>query len=177
MPRGDHKIEDTPYRVWLVEVDEYNRIRVPLSEITTVVPWLKDESESLDCVGTPGPAGGVQIEPRAAQETLARRYIEALGGSLVESSESGKQWVETARLLATGWRLVISVEKTRINITLPEPMRKARLVPEAGALAVVFGFGEILEVWDAARWHDHVRIVAGTKASGITKAIEDIYDR
>jgi hypothetical protein len=46
-----------------------------------------------------------------------------------------------------------------------------------GGIAVVFGFGEILEVWDAAKRHEHVRAVAKTKRSAISEAIEDLGQR
>jgi|HubBroStandDraft_3_1064219.scaffolds.fasta_scaffold34323_1 hypothetical protein len=177
MPRGDHRIEGTPYRVWQVEVESSNRIRLALAEVRAVVPWIKGESEPIDCVGIPGPAGGVQIEPVAAHETLGRSYIEALGEAPAQSSESGRTWVEMARLLATRWRIAISVESGRINFTLPEPLRRAKQVPEAGGLAVVFGFGEILEVWDAAKWHDHVRTIAKTKLPALSEAVEDLRNR
>ena len=177
MPRGDHKIEGTPYRVWHVEVDPSNRIRLALAEIQAVVPWVKGEPKPLDCVATPGPAGGVQIEPLAAHEMLGRSYIEALGDAPAEASESGQKWVDMARLLATSWRITISVESSRINITLPEPMRKAKQVPEAGGLAVVFGFGEILEVWEAVKWHDYMSTVAKTKVSAFSRVIEDLLNR
>jgi DNA-binding transcriptional regulator/RsmH inhibitor MraZ len=177
MPRGDHKIEGTPYRIWLVEIDPHNRVRLPLTEVRVLVPWLKSESGSVDCVGTPGPAGGVQIEPFAAHETLGRSYTEALGATAAQSSEAGQKWVDMARLLATSWRITISIETGRINITLPEPMRRAQLIPPAGGLAVVFGFGEILEVWDAVKWHDHVRAVAKMKLSAFSQAVEDLRDR
>jgi hypothetical protein len=177
MPRGDYRIEGMPYRVWHLEVDPSNRLRVPLAEIQAIVPWLKGESQALDCVAIPGPSGGVQVEPFVAHEMRARSYTEALGDFSPRSAESGQSWVETARLLATSWRVTISVESSRINITLPEPVRRAKQVPEAGGLAVVFGFGEILEIWDAVKWHDHVRSVAKTKLFAFSQAIEDIRDR
>jgi hypothetical protein len=177
MSRGDHKISDTPYQVWLVHVDPGHRIRIALAEVQAVVPWITSESEPIDCVATPGPAGGIQVEPAAAYETLGDSYIDALGDAPPQSAESGQPWVEMARLLATSWRITISIESSRINITLPEPVRKAKQVPEAGGLAVVFGFGGILEVWDAAKWHEHVRTIAKTKGSAFSAALEYLRNR
>lgn len=42
---------------------------------------------------------------------------------------------------------------------------------------MVFGFGEILEVWEAANWYEYVRTVARTKLSAVSEAIEDLEQR
>jgi hypothetical protein len=178
MPRGDHKTtDDMPYRVWLVLVDPSHRIRIPLAEVKAVVPWVTSESEPIDCIASLGPAGGIQVEPAASYEAMEGSYVGALGDAPPQSAESGQTWVEMARLLATSWRMTISIESSRINITLPEPVRKAKQVPEAGGLAVVFGFGGILEVWDAAKWHDHVRMIAKTKLPALSAALEYLRNR
>jgi hypothetical protein len=41
----------------------------------------------------------------------------------------------------------------------------------------VFGFGEILEVWDARMWLEHVRGLAKAKVSLIAEANEEIGRR
>jgi hypothetical protein len=177
MPRGDSKIVGTPYRIWTLEVDKQQRVRVPLSEARAIIQWINSEPGPIECVATPGPAGGLQIEPAASQETLRQAYNEALGDSPAKSSESGEEWMDVARLLATTWRIPISIESGRISITLPEPVRRTLLVPGAGGIAVVFGFGGVLEVWHAAKWHDHVQAIAKTKLSAVSEAIEGLQDR
>jgi hypothetical protein len=176
MSRGDYKIAGGPFEIWIAEVEDQNRIRLPI-EIRTTVPWIKAESGTIECVGIPGSAGGVQLEPLATHEALRNPFIEALGDAPPLSSESGKKWVEAARLLATSWRMTVSIESSRISITLPEPTRRAQQLPGAGGTVVVFGFGEILEIWDAVKWHDHVRAVAKTKLSAVSEAIEDLGHR
>ena len=176
MPRGEHKIADDPYDIWILEVDEHNRVRLPL-EIRSIVPWLKSESGAIECVGSPGPRGGVQIEPLATHEELRHGFIEALGHTPPLSLNSGHKWVETARLLATSWRMTVSIEKSQIRITLSEPIRRAQQLPGAGGIVVAFAFGEILEIWDAAKWHEHVRVIAKTKLSAVSEAIEDLGHR
>jgi DNA-binding transcriptional regulator/RsmH inhibitor MraZ len=176
MPRGDHKLADGPFGIWVVGVEKQHRVRLPL-EIRTTVPWLNTESGTIDCVGTPGPAGGLQLEPLVSHESLQREFTEALGDTPGQSSESGEKWVDIARLLATSWRITISIESGRVSIPLPEPTRRTRQLPGAGGTVVVFGFGEILEIWDAAKWHEYVRAVAKTKLSAVSEAIEDLRHR
>jgi DNA-binding transcriptional regulator/RsmH inhibitor MraZ len=176
MSRGDHRIDSTPYGSWIATVDAQNRIRLPL-EIQSVITWLHTENGTIDCAGAPGPAGGLQIEPITMHEKLRSDFTDAIAKTLPKSSESGETWVEIARLLATSWRIAISIESSRISITLPEPARRLLRLPGRAGTAVVFGFGEILEVWDAVNWHDHVRSVAKTKSFAFSQAISDIRDR
>lgn len=177
MTRGEHRIEGTPYAMWELQVEEQNRIRVSLAEIGPVVPWLGVEPGSIDCVAMPGPVGGVQIEPYASQEALRQRFTEELRQDLPRSSQSGQGWIEVARLLATHWKLTIGIEKYRINIPLPEPARKGLQLPGHPGRVVVFGCGEILELWEATRWYGHIREVSGARAALIPEAIEHLENR
>jgi hypothetical protein len=177
MTRGDHKIRGTPYRLWIAQVDRQHRVRLTRSEIQSTIPWLNVQPGTIECMGTLGPAGGIQIEPSVAHQALERRFIEALGDQPVESPESGHGWVDIARLFATTWSITVNIESSRINITLPEPTRRTLLLPRAGGMAAVFGFDGILEVWDAIRWHDHVRAIAKMKSSAFSRALEDLGDR
>jgi hypothetical protein len=38
-------------------------------------------------------------------------------------------------------------------------------------------YDEILEIWDAAKWHEHVNAVATRKAEALVEALEDIGQR
>jgi hypothetical protein len=60
---------------------------------------------------------------------------------------------------------------------LPEAARRAKLVPQYGGIAVIFGFGGILEIWDALDWNAHVRLTAKRKVAAIADALEDIGNR
>lgn len=176
MPRGDHTPEGEPLRTWFVQVDDANRVRVG-QEVFAVVSWLKSGHEPIECVGMPGPAGGLQIEPVAVYEEDLRRFRQSVGDRPPTARESGQAWMDVARLLATAWRLPVNIEASRISITLPEPARRSLLVPGAGGVAVVFGYGEILEVWDGARWIEHLRRSAGRKTAALSEAIEDLKQR
>ena len=164
-------------RIWIVRIVEQHRIRLPLEEIRVAVSWLNSEGSSTDCVAIPGPAGGIQIQPFATHELLVDQFAGAVGNASVKASDSDQNWVNMARLLATSWRISLSVETNRISLTLPEPIRRARQLPEVNGEVVVFAFGEILEIWDAAKWWDHVRAVGKTKLSAFSQAIEDLRDR
>jgi hypothetical protein len=176
VPRGDHKAE-RPYRTWTVLVDKQHRVRVPLGEVTTIVPWIVGAEATIACMGTPSPAGGIQLEPVEPVGDVETQYIELLGGDVPQVSDTAEKWVEVARLFATSWRVQIAIESSRISISLPEPARKAGLLPSAGTQAVVFGFGHILEVCEAARWYEHVRGIAKLKMSLVADAMEDLQGR
>jgi hypothetical protein len=176
MPRGGKSIPELPFRTWVLTVDPDNRVRIPI-EIRTLVPWISPEDSQIDCVGRPGPSGGIQVLPLANHLREVQAFAEAVGDKPPTESESPGKWIEVARLLATFWPIVFNIEATRISITLPEPSRRAQQVPQSGGAVVVFGFGSILEIWDALKWHDHVRGMAKRKAAAIAEALEELEQR
>ncbi len=176
MPRKEHTIPGDPFGTWVVTVEEHNRVRIPL-EIRTVVPWIDLQTGQVECVGVPGPFGGIQIMPLADHQQEVLRFSAAIAESPPSASESPQKWVDAARLLATSWLVLVSIEASRISITLPEPPRRAQQVPQSGGTVVVFGFGNILEIWDALKWHDHVRTTAKRRAAAISEALEDLAQR
>ncbi len=52
-----------------------------------------------------------------------------------------------------------------------------QLLPGAGGTVVVFGFGQILVIWDASKWYDHVRATAARMSAAVSEALEDIEQR
>ncbi len=176
MSRSDHKLTGDPFRTWVLTVEAAHRIRLP-REIAGVVSWLDTQGDGIECVGVPGPEGGVQVQPLASHEDEVRRMTEALAGTPPRFSEADQKWMDVSRLLATVWALTIRFESSRFSITVPEPPRRAQILPQSGGMVVVFGFGEILEIWDAAKWHEHVRAVAKRKAAALAEALEDIGQR
>jgi DNA-binding transcriptional regulator/RsmH inhibitor MraZ len=176
VPRRDRQIANDPFRTWVVTVDQYNRIRLPL-DVCDIVRWVNPKSEKLECIGTPGPWGGVQLVPLTDHQADVQRLAEAIADAPPSASESSQEWVDVARFLATAWLIPIHVEANRISITLPEPPRRAQQLPAFRGTAVVFGFGNILEIWDALKWHDHVRATAKRKAAAISEALEDLGQR
>jgi hypothetical protein len=176
LPRGDQKIVGDPFRTWVVTVDVKNRVRLPL-DVTTVVPWLNPKAVQIECVGMPGPSGGMQITPLTDHQQDVLPFAEAIAGAPPNASESPQRWVDVARLLATAWLVPINIEVGRISITLPEPPRTAQQVPQSGEAVLVFAFGNILEIWDALKWHDHIRATAKRKEAAISEALEDLGQR
>jgi hypothetical protein len=176
VPRGDYKIEGTPYGIWVETVEQQNRIRLP-KDIQDMVPWLQTEDTTIECTGMPGPVGGLQVQPFAADDDLRKAFVNTVGSVPVTSAESGQPWTEAARLLASSWRIRVSVESSRVNIPLAEPIRQLLALPSAGGIVVVFGFGEIIEVWDASAWREHVRRLAKEKVSILSEAIEALGHR
>jgi len=176
VPRQHRQIANDPFRTWVVTVDPYNRIRLPL-DVGDIVRWVSVKSGKLECIGTLGPSGGVQLAPLTEHQKDVQGLAEAVAKPPPSASESPEKWVDLARFLATAWLMPIHVEANRISITLPEPPRRAQQLPGSGGAVVVFGFGDILEIWDALKWHDHVRATAKKKAAAISEALEDLGQR
>lgn len=176
MPRGHGPAGQPPFLTWVVTVDEYNRVRLPL-ELCSVVTWVEFKTGQIECVGMPGPSGGIQVAPLTEHRNEVLPFYEAVAEQPPSGSESHQRWVDVTRLLATVWPIKLNIEASRISITLPEPARRAQQVPQSGGAVVVFGFGSILEIWDALKWHDHVRTTARRKAVAISEALEDLGQR
>ncbi len=175
MPRRETSV-DEPFYNWFVTVDDYNRIRLPLN-VSSVVRWIDLKSGNIECAGVVGPWGGVQLVPLTSHRDDVRRLVEAIGDAPPGAWESAHKWVNAARFLATAWPISINVESSRISITLPEASRRAQQLPQPGGTVVVFGFGDILEIWEALKWHDHVRETAQRKASAISDALDELEQR
>jgi DNA-binding transcriptional regulator/RsmH inhibitor MraZ len=138
------------------------------------VRWLGVEIGALECVATPASPGGLLIEPAEEYNTLRNEFIEALGTTVPEPLDAGEQWVNAARLLATAWRMTVNVEAKHISVTVPEPARHALQLKATDASVVVFGFGGILEIWEASKWHEHVHSFARERRTVVIRAIEDL---
>jgi DNA-binding transcriptional regulator/RsmH inhibitor MraZ len=176
MSRGDHKAVELPFQTWVIRVDAQNRVRLPL-ELRDQLSWFPGELGAIDCVGMLAPAGGIQLEPRETHESTRRPFIEAIGAARPRSSESDEPWVDAARLLATSWEMTITIENRQARVTLPEPARDLLRLPGAGGTVVVFGFGEILEIWHGVKWDEYVGALARTKSSTIADAVRRLRDR
>src|SRR5438128_205205 len=97
-----------------------------------------------------------------------------MSASIPDSSES---WLDVVRLLATAVPMTINLEPERISLTLPEALRIAGQVPKAGEVTVIFGCGNILEIWKSENWYEHVRTTAKLRPTGVSRAIEDLEKR
>jgi hypothetical protein len=45
---------------------------------------------------------------------------------------------------------------------------------QAQGTVVVFGTGEILEIWEASKWYEHLPPTAERKSAAISEAVEDL---
>ena len=173
--RQDSDLE-VPFRVWTVTVDDKHRLRLPRQQVRAIVSWSGPDGP-IQCVATPGATGGIQLAPL----DVYRADVEPIASALTEMrpniSDSSQGWMDVIRLLATAFPITINVEPDRISISLPEAMRLLRILPSGGEVAVVFGCGDILEVWDSASWNEHVRATARRKELAITSALENLRRR
>ena len=72
--------------------------------------------------------------------------------------------------------MTINAEETRFSFTIPEPVRRAQLLPAAKGIVVAFGFGEIFEVWEASAWFARVRALKANPGA-VAEALEDLEGR
>jgi len=83
-----------------------------------------------------------------------------------------------ARLATTTWPVTISREAaSRYTLTIPEGIRKLRLVPDSEGLIVMHATGEVVELWPASAWADYVRKLAVTRTLVERRAMEELESR
>lgn len=177
MPRSGPALNNQPFRTWTVTVDGQNRVRISISEIGDVLPWLTSQSGTIECFARPGAVGGIQFQPLEFVENLRREFADAVRGRETLESESSERWVDAARLLAIMWPATISVENSRISLTLPEQARRGLQLPGAGEVAIVFAVGRILEVWPAAQWYEHTRRLLTQERELLSRALDEVGPR
>lgn len=174
MSRGDHKAEEEAFARFLVlSVDTQQRVRIPL-EFGRAVRWLNaPKARAVECAASPGSSGGIQLEPLSRWQGRHDRFMTQMQRrDPPESSDAADNWVDLARVLVTTWRVTLHAEETRYSFTIPEPVRRAQLLPSAKGAVVVFGFGDIFEVWEAAAWFSRVQALKGDQAP-IDDALDD----
>jgi DNA-binding transcriptional regulator/RsmH inhibitor MraZ len=176
MPRREQKLGNHPFGTWTVTVDDLHRVRLS-REIADIVDWIDLNKPAIECVGILGPEGGIQLLPRPAHEGAVTQVSDAVAGNAPTATESAQSWVEVARFLGTAWPMSLSIEAGRISFTIPEPARRSQQFPLPGGAVVVFAFGDIFEIWEATKWHDHVRKTARKYPSALLQALEDLRQR
>lgn len=157
--------------------DSGNRYRLRLPrEIGLVVPWLKSDSNSIECICTLGAAGGIAIIPKGVLQPSLRSVEPYLTSVSATPWESGSDMLRLVRYLASMQAVSIGVEQTRFSLTIPEAVRKLGVAPDSGQAAVVFAMGSVLEVWRADAWSEHIRQAAGSFNALRADALEAIID-
>jgi hypothetical protein len=146
-----------PFNVFFPQVDRQQRIRLH-SSIGSIVPWLSGTEKHIECFARVGSKGGLVIAP----EGVLKNHEKVLThiSKVLSPEETPHEVTEYLRFSATRWEVTLLREQSRYSLTLPEEPRKLDLVPSTGSRAAIFVAGEIMELWRAEKWLDHVRELA-----------------
>lgn len=143
----------------VVKVSEGRQIRVrfPAEEAETAVSWLR--GDSIRCRLFHGELGGVAIVPVDRMDESDRVALRA-AASQIEDAEDYELAREYLAYLVTSCVVTLLYEegddrKPRYSLSLPIDARRLGLLPNAGQIAVIFGFGTTLEVWRRRDWLAH----------------------
>ena len=161
---------ESPVASWTFRVESQHRLRLPV-DLGLVVTWLPDCDNIFLFVGA---IGGMRLLPEKSKMvgTKATLFRE-LATKPPSEDDFNAEWLPIARYQSTSWRVPLVKERTRFSITLPEDARKLGLCPSAGELAVVFGGGELLEVWPAQEWISAIRRTASIDAQDFALVPEE----
>jgi hypothetical protein len=148
-------------KIWCVKFDGLeHRVRLPI-DFAEYVSWARAVgSTGVECVATVGEWGQLQLWQAAPEEEIVRQITEGLhamdrasGDTSVESS------IQLLRMATTAWPVTISFDakNRRYTVVLPKETRDLELAPIPNGPAVIFAAPDILEVWRAPAWVEHVR--------------------
>ncbi|SRR6266567_1584399 len=129
-----------------------HRVRVPQA-ISDVVPWLRGKA-SLQCLGFPGPHGGVHVAPvggRAA--AIHDRVVASLERDPPTVDDVAAPLVELATFFAGAFPIDFRFERSsnRFSIVLTTSARKSGLLPSEGIITLV-AVNEVLQLWPRDEW-------------------------
>ena len=178
MPRGQtqENSKKPAAQVWVRKVEGSHRIRIP-GELALVVNWIPTGGGSVDCVARVAAAGGLQI---LAKQWFDERF-ETLNRHLAMTpplpEEAGAAWLPFVRSMATHWPCRLGSEAGRYTLTLPEEARLLGVAPAAEEAAVVFGLGDLLEIWRRDDWVAHVRGAARDEQTAFEQSLNAIVER
>jgi hypothetical protein len=132
---------------------ERSRLVLPRG-IEAYVPWLVFK-EGLECLGVPGPAGGLVIfSPDALAEHRAK-IAHLQGGEDLTPDQLGTSVFELTRYLMVAWEITIGPDR---RFTLPLGARDLGIVPTGPSdpVALVAIRGRI-EVWRVSEFLSQIQ--------------------
>jgi DNA-binding transcriptional regulator/RsmH inhibitor MraZ len=154
-------------------VDPGNRVRLP-PETADFIPWLKESSRKA--IMSPGLHGGVQLfHDNSLVDNGIRQIVSKLVDSQPKADEAGTEWMRLIRSQIT--QCEVEFSEDRYGIVLPREFRQMSLLPNQGETAVVFVFGEVLEIWRADRWVEYVRDARNSILEVTERALDEIANR
>lgn len=171
--------DDKPFRIWVRKVDSQHRIRLNPDLIEALVWAPAEPGSSIPCFAFPGPHGQLQFAQRVPEYEFREKLAAELSQRPARVDEAATEWVQFARYAAMWWpvTLIFDAEPQRFAITLPKEARDLRLTPKAGEIALIFGTGNILEIWNEQSWETHSQIVARDPAAFAARAAAAMEDR
>jgi len=172
-------LPEASFKVWTKTVETQGRFRIG-AEIATVVRWLKATNDfHLECLAILGHLGQLQIVTHPPVPDLAKELQTRLAEAHATTDEVAVPWVDFARFAGTAWKVscTFDVKEKRFTIVLPSDTRKLGITPAAGEHAVVFAIGEIVEIWKAENWVQHIRKIRSTLPTIVENSWDALQDR
>jgi DNA-binding transcriptional regulator/RsmH inhibitor MraZ len=152
--RADAAITTFPWRSWTRLVAKDSRIRLP-ADLRSHVKWLHEEKAEVICVGFAGSAGNIRLEPIEQGLFSSRNeYSNVLKKDPLKFTEDSTALIQLTRFFSNAWffKVTFETEERRFAINFPEEPRDLNALPQPGTYCVIFGCGEVLEIWPAEAW-------------------------
>lgn len=153
---------------WILKVERQHRLRLS-QEIVECVSWLLTAEGAITAAAHIGEHGQICVPPPKSR--IQKRFVslEKNLAAVGDSEGLSKELLALGRYIADAVNLTFSKERNRVTVVLPEELRSLKYAPEAGQMAVVFVFKNIVEIWSGEIWRDHLRSIH----ADLDKLIED----
>ncbi len=158
---------------WILKVERQHRLRLS-QEIVECVSWLSTTEGPITAAAHIGEHGQVCLSPPNAR--IQNRYdrLEKHLVAIGDGEGLSKEILALGRHMADAVPLTFSKEKNRVSVVLPEELRSLKCAPEAGQMAVVFVFHDIVEIWRGDDWRGYLRSVHADLEKLIENSSEDL---
>lgn len=159
----------------LVEIDNERRIKFP-KPLVDAIKWLQDK-EITKCRAFRGPRGGIQIDREGGSlDKLAKRITNAHATFPgVQSFEAEHPGFQGHRLIADSYVLHLDPQR---RVTIPEQIWKLGVLPSGYKdRVVVWGVGEVVEVWNTDDWNSWQSSAARERVDLLRQTLEWLESR
>jgi hypothetical protein len=139
-------------------VEEKHRLRIPWDVLQRVI-WLRNAPPGVPfkCIGRPGIEGQLLLEPadQVKPDPLFQEFVAEFGAAPATADDQSRL-MDYARASTNVWPIVLSSERKtkRREMTIPKGPRDIGLAPGEPESAVIFAFGNRLEIWRAPMWRE-----------------------
>jgi hypothetical protein len=162
-------------RKWTLTIQPQYRIRVHATDFRQALDFIVPELGSLTVYAGIGTEGQVQLFHPESEIAKSRLALEGrLSTAPLTGADSVTRRGAYLRYVSGLWTVSIDEDtRNRLTIKLPKEALDLDLLPQEGKMVIMFGSGELLEIWRLAEW---VQSAKKTHSSALVEGLPSTDD-